>query len=247
MRHLAAVKRAFVRTITAHAPSHEQKRVNRAWEAFFYALAAVIAPHLVLEDGTFELSAAFASAMPTPGGGSQANVCAAHGVALLEMSLGIASAHSQHGDEPMPDAVLQRLREARGWLVDAVRDDVSVYCGLLATVYGRPGQKDGPESEAAERRRWLRKATEVPLRVAEVSLGAAIACVPYSRAVRKSLRSDWIAGAEMLQAALAVSMRNAEINVKDLARDLAVPELDARLQRLRDTESPWRVLCDVSA
>lgn len=249
MKHMAAIRRAFVRTATTHAK--EKKKVNRAWESFFYAMAAVAAPQLVLTDSLPDLMASIAASLPTPGGGPQAGIAAAQGIGLLEMSLAVTA--SSQGGTPVPDEVMGRLQEARVWLLDSVRDDVNAYCGLLASIYSRANLEAEPvagqdgsrglDAEEAERRRWLRRATEVPLRVAELSMGTAIACLPYKKQVRKSLHSDWVAGGKLLRTAMEISLRNVSINIKDMQR--GGNDLDVRLARVRDTEPPWEDLCDI--
>lgn len=245
MAHMAPIKRALVRTVVAAAPtSKEKSTTNRAWEAFFYSMAAVAAPYLVLADNLSELADATAATLPTPGGGPQAGAIAAQGIALLEMSLGI-TALSQ-GSNPVPEEVATKLNEARGWLLSSVRDDVNAYCGLLSSVYGRGlAGRESPDETAseAEYKRWLRRATEVPLRVAEVSTGAAIACLPCKRSIKYSLKGDWIAGVKLLRTAVEISTKNVAINLQDGGR--VAMDIDTRLSRLRDTEPPWEDLCDI--
>jgi len=248
MSHLAAIKRAFIRSVIAHAPK-EKKKVNQAWEALIYSLVAVAGPHLVLQDRTDELAAATASPLPSPGGGPHAGAVAAQGVALLEMSLSI-TALSQ-GGTATPEEVQNKLHEARGWLVDAVRNDVNAYCGLLSSVYSRgvctaDGEDAATRSaEENEARRWLRRAIEVPLRIAEVSMGAAVACLPCRRQIKRSLQGDWIAGAKLLRTATEISMKNVMINAKEMDyKTKAANDIDKRMTQLRDTEPPWEDLCD---
>lgn len=246
MKHVAALKRAMVRTVTAHAPPKEKKLTNRAWEAFFYALAAVAAPHLVLADPISQLASATAASLPVPGAGTHAGAVAAQGAGLLEMCLSISALSV--GGTSAPESVLGRLQEARCWLVDSVRDDVNAYCGLLASVYARPDDTrdaeitGGIDADEAERRRWMRRATEVPLRVAEVSMGLAIACLPCKKQIKRSLQGDWIAGAKLLRTATEISTKNVQINLRDMK---AAMDIAARFQRLQDTEPPWEDLCDL--
>jgi len=249
MSHMATIKRALVRTVVAAAPPGEKRDANRAWEAFFYSLAAVAAPYLVLADNLTDFAAATAAALPTPGGGPHAGAVAAHGVALMEMCLGI-TALSQNG-VAAPDEICAKLREARGWLVSSVRDDVNAYCGLLSSVYGRgiggrePAAGDASAASAAEaeHRRWLRRAIEVPLRIAEVSTGAAKACLTYKRQIKHSLHGDWIAGVKLLRTAVEISRKNVSINLQEGGR--VSTDVDTRLARLCDTDPPWEDLCDL--
>ncbi|CAE8629519.1 unnamed protein product [Polarella glacialis] len=248
LSHMAAIKRALVHTVTSYAPTPKvKKETNRAWEALFYAVAAVAAPHLVMADNLEEFAASTASPLPTPGGGPHAAAIAAHGAALLEMSLNITAL--SHGGSAAPDEVLAKLREARAWLIDCVRDDVNAYCGLLSSVYGRinPEEQEAavPSPEEAERRRWLRRAAEVPLRVAELAMGTAIACLGCKRLIRPSLKGDWIAGAKLLCTAYEISNKNVQINLRDLGTNKGANDLEKRFAQLRDTEPPWEDLVDL--
>jgi len=243
MRHLAPLKRALVRTVVAHAES-EKKRVNRMWEAFFYAMAAVAAPHLTLSDSICEFSLATASSLPIPGGGTHAGAIAAHGISLLEMCLSV-SALSQ-GGKRAPEGVIAKLCEARQWLIDLVRNDVNAYCGLLASVYGDPGPDEAGSSGAdvgeTERRRWQRWATEVPLRVAELAMGTAVRCLSYGKQVNPSLEGDWISGAKLMRTALEISLKNVNLNIRGAS--MGANDLELRLGRLTGTDPPWEDLCN---
>jgi len=248
MANMAPIKRALVRTVVAAASSSKEKSTtNRAWEAFFYSLAAVIAPNLVVAENLPELAEATAATLPTPGGGPQAGAIAAHGIALLEMSLGITALSQGCSSAPEEvSAKAAKLADARALLVNSVRDDVNAYCGLLSSAYGRGlGGSEAPDESTAEAEhtRWLRRATEVPLQVAETATDAARACLPCKKLIKYSLKGDWIAGVKLLRTAVEISTKNVTINLQDGGR--ADLDIDARLSRVRETELLWEDLCDV--
>eukprot|EP00930_Biecheleria_cincta_P034293 TRINITY_DN23715_c0_g1_i1.p1 TRINITY_DN23715_c0_g1~~TRINITY_DN23715_c0_g1_i1.p1 ORF type:complete len:612 (+),score=124.49 TRINITY_DN23715_c0_g1_i1:61-1896(+) len=252
LAHLAPIKRALVRTVTSHASSKQEKKaVNRAWEAFFFALAAVAGPHLMLEHKLEELSAATASSLPIPGGGAHAVIMAANGAALLEMSLNITALSL--GGNSAPEEVLAKLHEARGWLIDCVRDDVNAYCGLVSSCYAwvrtdevsAPATPGSSTAEETERRLWLRRAAEVPMRVAELAMGTAAACLQCKSFIKPSLKGDWIAGAKMLRAAAEISLKNVAVNLRDLGGSGKANDVEKRLAAIRDMEPPWEDLVDV--
>jgi len=252
--HLAPLKRALVRTVTAYAGSREKRKTNQAWEAFYYALCAVAAPHLTLRGRVSELTIATASALPNPDGGTHAGLIAANGVALLEMCLAV-SARSQGGATAQTE-VSGRLIEAREWLVRAVMDEVNAYCGLISSCLAFI--QDDPKSssdkvqgsianaEVAERRRWLRRAAEVPLNIAEIAVGSAVACLASRRHVKRSLQPEWVAGAKMLRTATEISLRIVSLNLQTGGAKGAsgCEGLEKRFAKLRDTEPPWEDLCD---
>jgi len=248
--HLAPLKRALVRCVTACSPPGEKKRTNQVWEAFFYSLCAVVAPCLLMGDRLAEIAASTSAALPSPGGGTHAGMLAANGTALLEMCLSI-TALSQNGTAA-PQEVLGKLREANGWLLQAVKDEVHAYCGLLSsslalsTVAGQSPQ--GNPSEDAERRLWSRRAIEVPLNIAEISVGIAVACLPSRRQIKRSLQPDWVAGAKLLRTATEISMRNAQVNLQASGTRASASGdgLEKRFAKLRDAEPPWEDLCDIS-
>jgi len=246
MSHMAPIKRALVRTIVAFVPGNQKASANKAWESFFYAIAAVAAPHLVLSENLTNSTHATAASLPTPGGGPLAGLVAAHGIGLLEMSLGIGALSAP---QSAPTDLMSKLAEARSWLVGCVRDDVNAYCGLLSSVYARSLGGDEEQSAAAaaareaEYRSWLRRATEVPLRVAEVTTGAGVACLPYKKQIKHSLRGDWIAGVKLLRTAVEISRKNISINAQDGGR--VASDLEVRVTRLRDMDPPWEDLGDI--
>eukprot|EP00929_Paragymnodinium_shiwhaense_P039545 TRINITY_DN20757_c0_g1_i1.p1 TRINITY_DN20757_c0_g1~~TRINITY_DN20757_c0_g1_i1.p1 ORF type:complete len:646 (-),score=158.59 TRINITY_DN20757_c0_g1_i1:202-2073(-) len=247
--HLAPLRRALLRTILGYC-SKDKKKVNRVWEAFFYSMMAVAAPDMVLRSSIPECSDATATALPIPCASSYAGALAAHGIGLMEMCLNVSATSA--GGQQCPPEVAAKLFDARNWLVDAVRSDVNAYCGLLATVYGNdPGAGPGEDiqigegkisAEETERRLWNRRATEVPLRMAEVSMGTAIACLPCCKQVKASLQPDWIAGSKLLRTAMEISLKSVSVNILGVPR--GGTDLEQRRARLLDTESPWKDLCN---
>jgi len=234
--HLASVKQALVDIMTkvAEQRGSNSKAVNRAWHAFFYAFGAVAAPYLVTEDRLEEIAAATASALPTPGGGPHAAIASVHGTALLEMCLRISN---PKGDA-IPGDLLPQLRDNSRKLIQCARDDANVYCGFLAAVYATTSEDD------LERLRWLKKAAEVPVSVAELALKTGTACLHSKRVVKQSLKGDWIAGAKLLRTGLEISLKNVSINLRSLGTN-RYSEISDRLAKLREFEPPWEDLLDM--
>eukprot|EP00439_Symbiodinium_sp_Y106_P014769 s2845_g2.t1 len=210
LSHIAAMKRSVVRVVTSNASKQQRESVNRAWEAFFYALAAVV-----------EMLALYTLSL------KQAK----------EMSLNISALRP--GSNAPPEEVMTKLREARGWLLDCIREDpgssdfkllglrdVNAYCGLLSSVYGQMPDKatQTAASEETEKRLWLRRAAEVPLRVAELSTGTAAECLRCKSYIKASLKGP---------------AQNVSINLRDMGLAAKAADFDKRLARIRDTEPPW--------
>lgn len=255
MKHLVALKRCLTRTVVEVYTAPKAKRqTSRCWEAFFYCLAAVAAPHLTLTDSLTEFIAASAATLPMPAGGTQAAAVAAQGVALLEMCLGITAAQTdaKFKGESAPREVVTKLSEARGWLVESVRSDVNAYCGLLGFTYARmepPRGEQGVEAEENEFRLWQRRATEVPLKVAEYSFGVANTCFKYRKQIIRSLENDWLAGAKLLNTAFEIALKNTESSLSFMGKDHR-GDIEAQLARLRTQlnssgKKVWQELCDV--
>lgn len=230
--HLARVKHALVETMSRRETVN-QKEVNRAWNAFFYTFGSVATPCLVTKDRLEEIVAATASALPTPGGGPHGAIAAAHGTALLHMCLRISI--STGGT--ITEELLATLQGYSSSFLQCARDDAKVYCGFLAAVYASSSEDD------PERLRWLKRATEVPISVAELALKTGTACLHCKRACKQSLKGDWIAGAKMLKTALEISMKNVAINLRSLGAN-RYSEIGQRLAKLREFEPPWDDLLD---
>jgi formiminotetrahydrofolate cyclodeaminase len=247
MQHMGALKRALTRTIVMYMPAKDKRKISRAWEAFFYALAAVAAPHLALSASVSEFLAAAASPFPFATHGA---LMAAQGIALLEMCLGMTAAQtSLSKNEGLPSEVVLKLGEARSWLVESIRSEVNAFCGLLASSYGRVQDACASiDVEENERRLWQRRATEVPLKVADYSIGVASTCLTYRKRIVRSLENDWLAAAHFLQAATETAMKYTRTNLSYMGKDQR-GDIEAQLARLQNeleaNRSVWQELSDV--
>ena len=78
-------------------------------------------------------------------------------------------------------------------LIDCVRSDANAYCGYLAASYGSNSGEEDPETM-----RWLQRAVDVPISVAELALDtgligsfstmtcAGTACLHYKKLIKLS-------------------------------------------------------------
>jgi formiminotetrahydrofolate cyclodeaminase len=165
-----------------------------------------------------ELLAAFASAAPTPGGGSAAALTASVGLSLLAM---VSSMSRTRNGSPEDRTLLDAAREAVEHLgqhtLDLVDDDASAYEAVMAA-YRLPRATD---EEKAERRRAieaaLRGAAEVPLEVMRACRAALTSAVDVARAGNPSASSDIGVSVELLKAALHSAALNVGVNLSSLS------------------------------
>lgn len=232
--HLAAVKDALVTAISELREPVEGLDVSRIWNSFFYTCAAVVAPILVTEDRLEEFVAATASALPTPGGGPHAALAAVHGTALMRMCIKISISNGA----AIPDDMLLQLEGNSQGLIQCARDDANAYCGYLAAIYASLAEDD------PERLRWLKRACEVPISVAEFALKTGTACLHWKRHIKQTLRGDWIAGGKLLRTGLEISLKNVSTNLRSLGTN-RFKEISERLAQLREYEPPWEDLLDL--
>merc|ERR1719443_2287329 len=174
-------------------------------------------------DPAEDLCRAVANPLPTPGAGPCAAVLAAHGTALVEMSLGIMRRKlgATSGDLGDSVAELGDLAELAAVLA-AVRDqarraaekDAHAYCGFLAaSVFDKGGDQ---EERSTRRMFWMERCIEVPLTVARCATEAAKIGGALEVAVRQrapSAKGDLAAGLAMLLAAAEVSLDTADHNL----------------------------------
>ncbi|TRX75379.1 cyclodeaminase/cyclohydrolase family protein [Pseudomonas mangiferae] len=172
---------------------------------------------------------------PTPSCGAASAVSASLGMALVGMAVRITLADATEADRlPLQDLLSRcdTLTESLGQQADA---DVRAFDAYLAS------DKEHPEGPAPEA---LRQALAVPLasaRLCHQGLEAARAALPLCK---PGLRSDVVAGAGLLHAALGAVLLNLDANLDartaaeeraalEQARDTLQADADALLQAIR--------------
>lgn len=173
-----------------------------------------------------------ASAEPTPGGGSVACVAGVLGSGLLVMAAEITHKAS-------PAAELEAwLRDARALiarLAERADHDVACFEGYMralrlprATEEERTTRKEALRAAALE-------ATAAPLEAAADMARALELGVGLAKLAKKSVMSDVLAGADLLEGAIRASLRNVDVNLAALGdhpeRDAAARQRDALLER----------------
>ena len=170
----------------------------------------------LLDLSSRELLARFASAEPTPGGGSASALAGAVGAALVVM---VASMPKTRTGMPQERA---RLDTARAWATEAlerlgrlVDDDSAAYQSVVAA-FGLP---KATETEKAARKEaiaaGLRRATEVPLDSAEACLVVLRAAVEAAAHGNPNALSDARTAGALGLAGLLGALENVAINLKE--------------------------------
>lgn len=151
-----------------------------------------------------------ASADPTPGGGSAAALAGATAAALVTMVARISQ-----GRSPVTAlaAMVERGEASRQALTALVADDAQAFEGVMEA---RRLPRDTDEAKAARRaavQEALRRATEVPLRVAREALAVLEMTAELARTGNANALSDVAAAALLGYAAVNGALYNVRINL----------------------------------
>ncbi len=165
-----------------------------------------------------ELLAAFASAAPTPGGGSAAALTASVGLSLLAMVASMSRTRNGSDDDRATlDGALNAVEHLAQHTLTLVDDDAAAYDAVMEA-YRKPR---ATEEEKDERRRAieaaLRGAAEVPLEVMRACRAGLTAAVDVARAGNPSASSDIGVSVELLKAALHSAALNVGVNLSSLS------------------------------
>jgi len=165
-----------------------------------------------------ELLAAFASAAPTPGGGSAAALTASVGLSLLAMVASMSRTRNGSDDDRATlDGALNAVEHLAQHTLTLVDDDAAAYDAVMEA-YRKPR---ATEEEKVERRgaieAALRGAAEVPLEVMRACRAGLTAAVDVARAGNPSASSDIGVSVELLKAALHSAALNVGVNLSSLS------------------------------
>ena len=180
-----------------------------------------------------ELLESFASAAPTPGGGSAAALAGAVGTSLLLMVAGLPKTRTgTESDRAALDGVLRDLRHSRDHLADLIDRDSEAYDAVMRA-YRLPKASE-PEKEArtAAVQAALHGATEVPIDVMRACHAAVREGITVARCGNRSAASDVGVAFELLRAALNGAAANARINLGSLQDTGFSGGAEAEIQRL---------------
>lgn len=183
-----------------------------------------------------ELLAEFASAGPTPGGGSAAALTAAVGLSLVAMVARMPrTKHGTDEDRQALDGVLQAVEHLAQHALDLVDDDAAAYDEVVAA-YRKPKATD---DQKVERRSAieaaLRGAAEVPLEVMRSCRAGLGAALEAAKTGNPSASSDVGVAVELLGAALRGAALNVRVNLSSLTETGYVDAVADECSRLEST------------
>jgi formiminotetrahydrofolate cyclodeaminase len=168
-----------------------------------------------------ELLARTAAGTPVPGGGSLAALAAAVGAALSQMVAGLTAGRPQFASvTPEMHTIAARAERLRADLLDDMDRDAAAYSAVMQA-YRRPqhtAEEKIRRSEAIQEA--TRRATQVPLAVAEKALEVMNLAHTAVRRGNPNAASDGAVGAMLARAALKGALFNVRINLQGL-RDSA--------------------------
>ena len=183
-----------------------------------------------------ELLAEFASAGPTPGGGSAAALTSAVGLSLVAIVARMPrTKHGTDEDRQALDGVLLAVEHLAQHALDLVDDDAAAYDAVVAA-YRKP---KATEDQKVERRSAieaaLRGAAEVPLEVMRSCRAGLGAALEAARTGNPSASSDVGVAVELLGAALRAAALNVRVNLSSLTETGYVDAVADECGRLEST------------
>jgi methenyltetrahydrofolate cyclohydrolase len=165
-----------------------------------------------------ELLADFASAGPTPGGGSAAALTAAVGLSLVAMVARMPrTRHGTDEDRQALDAVLQAVEHLAEHAMDLVDDDAAAYDAVVHAYRLAKTTDDEKNTRRQAIDAALRGAAEVPLEVMRACRAGLGAALDVARAGNPSASSDVGVATELLGAARRSAGLNVRVNLSSLS------------------------------
>jgi formiminotetrahydrofolate cyclodeaminase len=160
------------------------------------------------DDAVGRYLADLASAAPAPGGGSAAALAAALGAALVAMTCRVTDKHAGGASEGRPLGELAEEADGlRHRLTALANDDARAYSGVIAA-RRRPAPERGTAVQDA-----LKRATEVPERLAAESRTVLALCERIAPCARASTLSDLGVAAILAHGALRAAALTARMNL----------------------------------
>jgi len=166
-----------------------------------------------------------ASAAPVPGGGSAAALAAALGAALVAMTCRVTAAREAAAAEAL-GVLAEEADTLRRRLAGLADDDARAYSGVIAA------RRSPPPSRVAAVEDALKRATEVPARLAAESRNALALCERIAPCARASALSDLGVAALLTHGALRAAALTARTNLAGIADAAFTGGAAARLDAL---------------
>ncbi|HQR46753.1 MAG TPA: cyclodeaminase/cyclohydrolase family protein [Thermoanaerobaculia bacterium] len=174
--------------------------------------------HSLVSLSVTDFAAALASDAPAPGGGSAAAAAGAAGAGLLSMVVRLTLGKEKYRDAwETLEALLPRLEEARGRLLELVDEDTKAY---EAIVGARKLRKES-DAEKAARKKAIDDATlvatAVPMQTAFFAEQALRTALTVGERGNPNAASDAFVAALLLAAAVDGALANVRINLGGVA------------------------------
>jgi formiminotetrahydrofolate cyclodeaminase len=151
-----------------------------------------------------------ASSAPAPGGGSVAALSGALGAALVSMVCNLTVGKKRYADvEKDIKALLENSEGLRHKLADLLQADVQAYTAVSQAMKMPRATDEEKAARAEVMQQALKKATEVPLQIAEACVEVIALCQPAAEKGNKNAVSD--AGVAILMA--EAGLRSAALNI----------------------------------
>ena len=151
-----------------------------------------------------------ASSAPAPGGGSVAALSGALGAALVSMVCNLTVGKKRYADvEKDIKALLENSEGLRHKLADLLQADVQAYTAVSQAMKMPRATDEEKAARAKVMQQALKKATEVPLQIAEACVEVIALCQPAAEKGNKNAVSD--AGVAILMA--EAGLRSAALNI----------------------------------
>lgn len=183
-----------------------------------------------------ELLAEFASAGPTPGGGSAAALTAAVGLSLVAMVARMPrTKHGTDEDRTTLDGVLLAVEHLAQHALDLVDDDAAAYDGVVHAYRQPKATEDERNARRSAIEAALRGAAEVPLEVMRSCRAGLGAALEAAKAGNPSASSDVGVAVELLGAALRSAALNVRVNLSSLTETGYVDAVADETSRLEST------------
>lgn len=188
-----------------------------------------------------------ASAEPAPGGGSVAALSGALGASLVAMVCRLTI--GKKGYEAVSaemESILPRAEELQRELRDLMQADTDAYARVM-DAYKLPKQTDVEKSARTRAiQDALKRASDVPLRVAELCVQVLELARPIAEKGNKNAASDGGVGALMAEAGLRGAALNVSINLGVINDELFVRRHRERVQKLlADAEQRKREILQI--
>jgi methenyltetrahydrofolate cyclohydrolase len=180
-----------------------------------------------------DVIAAFASADPTPGGGSASALASSVGTSLLLMVASLEKTRNQSEDDRTALAVaIGALTGIQHQLTSSIDADSDAY-GHVVTAYRQPKATEAEKSaRKAAIERALRIATDVPLGVMRLTVDALEHAHEVAAHGHRAASSDVGVALALLQAGLEGAGLNVRVNLGGISDRAYVEAVSAEAERL---------------